>query len=802
MNERNTAPQNNSVDVTELLKQLIANQNNNTNNKQNTSANEVIDLRELFFKYLKKWHWFAISITLCLVLAVLYLQTKNNEFSVSSSIMIRSEDSNGGIPQMDMLKSLGMMSGSKEVEDELYIMNSAHIMSQIIQNLDIQTTYHIKKGLRYEEQYPVPSLEVKFPTNFCDTLKKKVEIFVHKKNDKYNVIVEYNEKEIKEIDLENPSTPFSTSIGTLSLIEHQELEAGDKMRMKTLPLIITVESFRKTLSAAQVKKESNIISISTTSATPRKAIDMINELVRLYNLDAIIDKNIMASNTAQFIEERLQVVTGELMSVEMDVEKYMTQNKITNIEAETELYLETSSEYQKKIAEIETQLNLISYIQTHVSNKQNQFSLIPSNLGIEDQALVLLIQEYNKGLLDRMKLLRTTNEQNPVIIQLESELQVVRENIVSSINSLKDGINISKRDIISKDKQFEERIKSVPTQARQYIEIKRQQIIKETLYTYLYQKREENAVTLASAVQPAKTIDSAGYLPEPVSPKKLIILFIALILGGIIPIGILFIKDFLKDQIEDEEEYKKIVKAPITGYICTSNNNENIVVKEGSTSTIVELFRLVRTNLSFMIGNKKSPVTLITSTISGEGKSFVAGNIASSFALLKKKTVIIGLDIRNPRLSEYMHLPSKGLLTSYLSGDDISIEDIIIPSIDNEYLDVIPAGAIPPNPGELLLKEKLDELIAELRNRYDYIFIDSAPVGMVSDTFLLNRFADYTLYVSRANYTPRHLSEFINTTFANKRLNNMACVLNGVKMKTNFGYGYGYGYGHKSKTKD
>ena len=780
----------NTVDVNELLAKLISNQTN----QSKKSEEEVIDLKELFFKYLKHWWWFVISVVLCVALTYLYLQTQNSMYAVDATIMIRN-DEGSQMPDLGMLGSFGMLGNSKMVEDELYIINSANIMQQVVENLNIRTTYAIKDKMKYVEQYPVPSIEINYPTTFCDTLKRKVKVELRKNKNDYKVKIKYRVglRKIRETyTIDRLELPFKTKIGTFSFTEHRPLEVGDKMRMEINSMIVTVETYRSLISANQVKNESNVIQIATTTATPRKAIDMINEMVRLYNLDAVIDKNIMASNTAQFIEERLQIVTKELNSVEMDVENYMTRNKLTDIESETELYLETASEYQKKLAEIETQLNLVSFIQAHVQDPKNQFSLIPSNLGVEDPALVLLVQEYNKSLLERMKLLRTTNIQNPVIIQLENQLQIVRDNIITSIGSLKEGIIIAKQDVVNKDKQFEERIKSVPSQARQYIEIKRQQLIKETLYTYLYEKREENAVTLASTVQPAKTIDTARYYPDPVAPRKLIILLISMILGGIIPIGILFIRNFINNKIEDEEEYEKIIKAPVTGYICNSNGAERIVVKDGVTSSIVELFRLIRTNLNFLVSDKKNPTILITSSISGEGKSFIAANLACSFALLKKKVVIVGLDIRNPSLSQYMGITEKGALTSYLSSTDYGVEDVIFPTNIDPYLDIVPAGTIPPNPGELLIRERLDDLIAYLKTKYDYVLIDSAPIGMVSDTFLLNRFADLTLYVSRANYTPRNLVNLINSTYQNKRLNNMVCVINSVKLKTGFGYGYGY----------
>lgn len=772
---------------------------NNNSLSKGQSNNDVIDLREIFFKYLHKWYWFVLSIACCIALAVLYIMRQNPQYAVNATLLLRSNNNNPtnmfGSSQLGMLESFGVFSGNKLAEEELYIINSTSTMRQVIQTLGIQTEFYKKDGLTYKEQYPKPNLQIDYPLQFTDTLRKISKIQLHKRTKDYKIKVEYGDAK-KTYYIENISKPFPTIIGNISITELNKMEVGDKMNIITYPMLPLITSYQQKLSAKQVKKESNVIQIATVSATPRKAIDMITKMIEIYNMDAVIDKNIIASNTGLFIEERLKLITEELANVEQDVEKYKKENQLTDISAEAQLFLETASDYQKQLAKVETQLNLIEYIRNYVDNEKNRYNLIPANLGVEDASLVQLIQTYNEALLERMKLLRTTNTQNPVITQLETQLQIMRDNIITSVNSLKDGLTISKNDILGKDQQFAMRIKSVPTQEREYVEIKRQQQIKETLYLFLYQKREENALALASTVQPAKIIDKPDMQPDPVAPRKMVILFLAIVFGGCIPIGITIIYDFFHNTISDYKEYSKLVKAPVIGQICENKSAEKIVVTEGKTTPIVELFRLLRTNLNFILAGKKHPVVIITSTISKEGKSFIAINLASSLALMKKKVVLIGLDIRSPMLSDYMHLSNKGYLTPYLADPSFDLQDIIMPSKIHDFLDVIPAGPVPPNPGELIMSERLDELIAALKEKYDYILIDSAPVGMVSDTFLLNRFADATIYISRVNYTPKTTADFINDIYENKRLNNIACVLNGVEEKPKMGYGYGYGYGY------
>lgn len=776
---------------------------NNTNNTIKQNQEDVIDLRRLVFKYLRKWYWFVLSVVLCCALGVFYILRQNPSFQVTSTVMIRTDEPDlGAIPGMDMLQNLGLSSGSRVVESELYIINSQTLMRQVIQTLDIQTDYYKKDGLRYKEQYPSSDVRVQFPVLFTDTMKKALRFTLIRRADDYKIKMEYgsSRSDFEETYIvEDLRSPIQTPVGVFSFEERKKLEKGDRMKINTSPMLNKIEAYRQEIKATQVKKESNVLTVSTTTTTPKKAIDMINKLVELYNLDAVIDKNIMASNTARFVDERLQLITQELSDVEEDVERYKKENQLTDISSEARLFLETSSEYQKKAAELETQLNLIQYIQDYVTDEKNKYGLIPANLGVTDAALIKLIEEYNTALLERMKLLRTTNEQNPVITQMEDQLVTVRANIVSSINSLKDGINIARQDVALKDNQFMSRIKSVPTQERQYIEIKRQQQIKETLYLFLFQKREETALTLASTVQPAKIIDKADYLPDPVAPRKMVILFLCVILGACIPIVWIFVYEFFHDYVEDTKEYKTKIDAPFAGQIANSSSKESIVVRAGNVSPEAELFRLVRTNLNFMLPSKDTtPCLLITSTVNGEGKTFIALNLAMSVALTGKKVVVIGLDIRKPQLANYLHLKNKGHLTEFLADDSIDLNDIIVPSGISDNLDVIPAGPIPPNPSELLLSERLGNLFEQLKKQYDYIVIDSAPIGLVSDTFVLNKFVDATLYVSRAKYTPRDCVDFINDLYRNKRLNNMSCVLNGAETKVS-SYGYGYGYGQNVK---
>ena len=764
---------------------------------QNIDQQNTINLRELVLHYLKYWYWFLISVVVCIGLGVLVYLRKNPEYNVSSTLLIRSTDENGmgQVPQVDMLSMMGL-GAAKQVTDELAIINSRYIMEQSIRDLNLQTEYRKKKNLRWVGQYPLKDIEVVYPECFTDTMRKTLSMKVSCSKHGYKLKVKYGKYLKSTHKITSLEQTIHTCIGDISFKVNNTPESGDKYRIVARPLPVLTDFYRTQVSGKQVKKESNVVSISTNTDMPQRAIDLINKMIELYNYDAVIDKNIMATNTKNFIDERLRIITEELESVESDVETYKKQKGITSLSSEAALYLQGSNEYQKRQVEIETQQNLLNSLRQFITEDKNKYSFIPANIGINSGVLVHLIGEYNELLLTRMKTMRSATADNPVLANIDLQLQTLRTNIEASINSAEEGLEIMRRDLKKQENKYAGRIGDVPTQEREYLQIKRQQEIKQNIYLFLFQKREENALTLASTVMPAKTIDRPQMMTDPVAPKLKIILLIALMLGLIIPIGVIFVYDLFDNKIKDSKQYEKLVHAPLLGQLVQSRKHSAVVISKEENTASAELFRLLRTNLKFMLpADNKSNVVLVTSSINGEGKSFVAINTALSMALLGKKVALVGLDIRKPTLANYLSLPSSGMLTAYLSSTDYSLDDIIVHSDLNENLDIIPAGVVPPNPNELLQSERLDELFALLRERYDYIFVDSAPVAMVSDTFLLNRLIDMTIYVSRADYTQTDVADFINQVYEQKRLKNIACVLNGVKA-SNAGYGYSYGYGY------
>ena len=755
---------------------------------------QEIDIRTWIIRIVRNWYWFLLSCILFGALGVYTYFATTSKYTVDAKLMIRNNDSESPLGQMEMLSMLGM-GGTKQIEDEVAILTSRDILTQVVRELDLQSEYRKKRKLKWVGQYPSRDLTVVYPEMFLDTTKKPVQVQIKARKNNYLVKVRYGRWDFSRHKVNDLTQPFSTCAGDIAFQLNKPIQQGAEYTIMTLPMLPAVDKYNRAIVAAPYKKESNIINISTSTDMPQRAIDFINKEIEFYNLDAVIDKNIMASNTASFIEERLRLIEAELAVAESELEAYKAENGIVDLLTEAELYLHEGAEYKKQLAEIETQINLIQYIAEYVSDESKKNALIPANLGIDDQALVALIAEYNQQMLKRMRVQRTATNSNPVLSQMDNQLAMLRENIITSIHSISKSLTIAKKDAEVRQGKINVQRYNIPTQEKEYIEVARTRELKEQLYLFLYEKREENALTLASTVMPAKIIASPQMDPNSTSPSIKIIGLICLVLGFGVPIGVIYLYHFFNNKLSDDSrEFERKIKMPFGGVLVQNHHGEHIAVKEGVNSASAELFRLLRSNLRFMLpSHATNPVILVTSNINGEGKSYVATNLAISLALLDKKVALVGLDIRKPMLAQYLNLPSQGCLTSYLSDDAYSIDDLVIPS-ETKGLDILPAGIIPPNPNELLLSDRLDQLFVELRQRYDYIVVDSAPVALISDTFQLNRVADMTVYVCRARYTTFDLIDYLNQVHEQKRLPNIVTVLNGVN-GGKAGYGYGYGYG-------
>ena len=766
---------------------------NNVQTPHTSAPEDSIDLRTLLEKYLKKWYWFVISVGICVGIALVYLVRAIPQYSVQTTLLLRDDQASNPMSQFAMLEGISDLGGNKLVDDEIQVLTTKTIASDLIHSLGLSTDYYAKTPfMKYRELYPVSPVRLDLPRAFTDTLTRGLRFDIKPRKEGYEVKF-YGDEYKEKYTLARIDEPFTTPWGEMHFTSIAPLEEDNRYRIVCTPHRILVERYSLAISVGMVNKKSNAIRASMTSGTPSKAITILNELVRLYNQDVVNDKNLIGESTARFVDEQIANLEQELSQIEIEIERYKRTNNLTDISAEAQLFLESMGEYDKQLAEIQTQINLTAYIDNYLRQEENRYGLVPANLGVSDPSLIELIKEYNEALLERLQLLRTTNEHNPVISQAEKTLDVMRQAILTSIQSISDGLEIAKADLVAKGAQFNTRIQDVPRQEREYIEMMRRQEVSQTLYVYLLQKKKENELSMATTLPPAKVLDEAYASLEPVSPRSLMTLAVALLLGGCIPLGLIYLLDLLNNTVQDKKEYQRLVRAPYLGSIPTNKSGESIVVAEGTVTPIVEMFRQLRTNLQFMMAGKECPVILVTSSVSGEGKSFISSNLALSFALMKKRVALVGLDIRNPMLGEYMHLPkSRTGVTVYLSDPSMQLSDIMTEMPGNPYLCVIQGGPVPPNPTELLMSQRLDDMIATLKQSFDYIIIDSAPVGVVSDTFQINRVVDNTVYVSRQRYTTREVTGLINELYEGRKLNNMGVVLNGTNEVAVY-----YGYNHK-----
>lgn len=766
--------------------------------------NQEIDIRAWVMRILKNWYWFALSCVIFGGLGVLTYLSKTYKFTVDAQIMLNSnENENSFMPQSELMGMMGV-SGMKNTEDEIEVLTSRDKIAEIVRTLDLQTEYRKKDQLRWVGQYPHRDISINYAPMLLDTTSRAIKVFVKVRKKDYSVKVKFG-KHLKSKHIVTDLTePFNTCIGPMSFTIHrpEEIEIGDKFEMSTLPMLLRVNEYKNAITAALIKKESNVINISTVTDMPGRAKDFILMEIDLYNQDVANDKNMMASSTAIFLDERIALLKKDLLDAETEIARYQEEQDIVDFGMESELSIQEGTEYRKRLAEVETQLHLVQFVEEFLADTSKTASIIPANLGLYDESLVKTIEQYNALVMKKSRVVRTAGVENPILKQIDMQLAMVCGNLEVTLNNVRQTLSIKKADLQERYDIAKLGLGSTPGVRMKYVEMLREKRIKEELYLFLSRQREENALTLASAVVPVKVIATPQVNPTPVSPKLKIYGLFFLILGLGCPLGIMILYDVMNNRISnDYKELEKKLKVSFGGMLVKNHRGEHVAVREGENSVSAELFRTLRTNIRFMQPvSEACPVMLVTSSVNGEGKSYVATNLAISMALLGKKVALVGLDIRKPMLANYLNLPSQGCLTSYLSDKSYTLEDTIVAS-SIRNLDVLPAGVIPPNPSELLQSDRLDLLFAELRKQYDCVVIDSAPVALVSDTFLLNRVADMTIYVTRANYTTFDLIDFLNQTHEQQRLPKMIAVLNGVDAKK-IGYGYGYGYGHDTQKKN
>lgn len=784
-------------------------------NEAQESKEENIDVKELLFKYLIHWPWFVGTVVACLIAAWVYLYMSTPVYNISATVLIKDDKKGGGAGMSTELENLGLdglISSSQNIDNEIEVLRSKTIAKEVVEDLGLYISYTDKDEFPSRNIYKTSPVQVSLTPQEADLLEKPmiVEMALQPQGG-MDVNVKIGDDEYQK-HFEKLPAVFPTDRGTLAFFltpdsissSKRTLEETTDSEKTTRNITATInkplavaKAYCKNMTIEPTSKTTSVAVISLKNSNVQRGKDFINKLLEMYNINTNNDKNEVAQKTAEFINERISIISKELGSTEKDLESFKRGAGITDLTSDAQIALTGSAEYEKKRVENQTQINLLQDLQKYMQNEG--YEVLPSNIGLQDVNLAAAINRYNDVLVERKRLLRTSTENNPTIINLDTSISAMKENVQVSLDRVLRGLFITKADLDREANRYSRRISEAPGQEREFVSIARQQEIKAGLYLMLLQKREENAITLAATANNAKIIDDAIADEAPVSPKGKMIYLIALVLGVGIPVGVIYLLELTKFKIEGRSDVEKLTNVPIVGDIPLTDEKQGaIAVFENQNNLMSETFRNIRTNLQFMLENDKK-VILVTSTVSGEGKSFISANLAISLSLLGKKVVIVGLDIRKPGLNKVFNIPRKEVgITQYLANPEKNLMDLVQLSDVSKNLYILPGGTVPPNPTELLARDGLDKAIEMLKKNFDYVILDTAPVGMVTDTLLIGRVADLSVYVCRADYTHKNEYTLINELAEKDKLPNLCTVINGLDLKRRK-YGYYYGYGKYGK---
>lgn len=807
----------------------------NTPQLEQTSE-EPLNLYALFFKFFAYWPWFIVSVVGCLLLAFVYLRYQAPVYNISASVLIKEQDARskammGTNGALGALQDIGGFSMTSNFDNEIEILQSRTLIRKVVTDLNLYINTQQQRAFGYAPSlYKQSPVVVSLTPEEAEQLQSAVVLRMrYTPQGSLSVRAEYEWNEAEQVvEKEFPKLPavLPTDAGVFRFATDSlvlaEMKAEGKTLEQNLELITQIASptvvataYAEKLSVTPTSKTTTIAKIEVKNSSRQRGIDFINRLVAIYNQDANDEKNEVARKSAEFIEERIAIINEELGSTESQLASFKQRSGLTDLTSDAQLALTESSKYEQQRIENATQISLVQFLQNYINDPKNANEVIPANVGLQDNNLTSVINQYNELIIERNRLLRTSSENNPAVISLNAGIEAMRTSVQTTVQSVLKGLQIAKADIQRQTSKYESRISAAPEKEKEFMTISRQQEIKATLYTMLLQKREENAITLAATANNGRIIEQAQPSLAPVSPKSSIIALVALTLGLGLPIGFVYLRDLLKYKIENREDVERITTVPILAELpkCDTPATNSIVVRENKNDMMEETFRGLRTNMLFML-EPQEKVILFTSTQPGEGKSFLAANTAISLAFLGKKVVILGMDIRKPGLNKAFGFTrsAKGI-TNYLNDPEhTDLMSLVMESQISPNLQILPGGPVPPNPTELVARPVLDEMINMLKERYDYVILDTAPIGMVTDTAIIGRVADLCVYACRADYTPKNGYEYINVLKNSHKFPKLATVINGIDMRKRknaygygygkrYGYGYGYGYGYDAENK-
>lgn len=751
---------------------------------------DYINFREIFSQYLSKWYLFAISIAVFGVVGYLYTRTKNPIYGVRANVLIQQENNS----LISNYGSLGDMFGSGvKVDDQIFIITSHTVYRDVARNLQINKIHYVKTGfLKHKLAYPDFPVDVTAPESITDTLSATLGFKV-KVNEKgiADIQVKYRRHTIAELNDVALPTNIETPFGEF-LVKKTDFYPEGKDVSTTIAYSgynATAEQLSEDIISDIPSRKGNVIALGIDTQNPQLGSAIINDIIDIYNQNSVKESNNHSARTLEFINERLGLISQDLNSIEDNIRKYKDDNNVFALEVELKYQNEKRGKIEEKLLEAQTKAAEIKFALDFIRQPGNEYS--PISIGTDNDGVGKAIEAYNELIYKHIELADATNGSSIPLRQLEKQIDAMRSNLESTIANSYKNAEVAVSKIKAEQGNTSDKLGSLPTQELELRDLYRQREIKQQLYLYLLRRQEETSIMLVNALPKGIVVDEAYTLSQPLSVSKSVILLLFLIIGVLVPPIFLYLRKLIRNRFDSRFEVERNLSVPILGEMCADRSGNSLVVTAKEHTSSSELFRLIRSNLLFMLNNASDKVVLMTSSTSGEGKSFISVNLAASLAILGKKVLLVGMDIRKPKLAEYLDLHPQFGLTQYLSSDSIALDSIISPVESVAGLDVITAGPVPPNPAELLESDKIDRLFEQLRSMYDYIIVDTAPVGMVSDTFTLARISDATVYVCRVNHTPLTDLRFIEEIYEEKRLKKLSVVVNGTTSKKAYGYGYG-----------
>ena len=762
---------------------------------------DTFDLKVFFLKYLRYWYWFIISIALAGTISYLHLRYTTPIYQVNTILLIKDEKK-GGTGQMDALKDLELFSGNKIVENEMEVLKSRTLISKVVDELNLTVSYFQEGKIRRDDEiFGISPIWVQHGELSSLAYEEPIFIKVIDKQ-KYELLdSEENSKGIFTF-----SQNIKSKYGAFRVFLNDSLfrKDNDLIKVKFFQKESLIQKYQKGLQVELMNSKSSVLKLTLEDAIPMKGKAILAKLLEAYTYSALSDKNHEATNTLEFIDQRLKLITGELGDVEKDVETYKSSQGITDLSLEANLFLEKVKETDGKLNEVDIQLKVLDGVDAYLRSSQS--GIAPATLMVSDPVLTGLLGKLNELDIQKEKYVRTTQPGNPLLETISTQINNTKGAIRENIANQKQGLVITRNSLKIQNNKFESSIRTIPRKEREFVSIKRQQGIKESLFLLLLQKREETAISYASTVTDSRVVDDPYSSSGPIRPNKDNIYLIAFIAGLLFPAIIINIRELLNDKIRSRKEIENETGLPIFGEIGKKPKDvKGNIIDTKSNSFIAEQFRVLRTNLQYTAGGARDDngrVILITSSTSGEGKSFVSINLSASIALLGKKVIVLELDLRKPKISSYLGVSREKGISNYLIGQ-ANVQDLIIPTTLSENLYVMSSGPIPPNPAELLSNGKIEELLKELRQTFDYVLIDTPPVGLVADAFIISAFVDSVFYLVRHEYTPKTFLRVLSDLKRSEKVKSVNVIFNGVDYKNSheYGYGYNYGYGYGVKKK-